>query len=851
LQQVVSTAGNSLWVSPLSFVEASTPGTGGFIDTPNQRLGIQHILPITTPGSLGQVTVEGTGGGGKGGKGSGALRLGQVAQIVEDHQPLIGDAVVNNGPSLMLVIEKFPGANTLEVTKGIEQALDELGPSLSGITVDANLFRPASFLQSATHNLGLAALLGLIVAVALLGAFLFDWRVALISLVAVPLSLVAAALVLYLRGATFNTMVLAGLVIALGVVVDDAVVDVDNVRRRLGQRRGDADEEPVLATVLRVSLEVRTPLLYATLIVAVAAVPVLFLHGLTGSFARPLAAAYLLAVAAAMVVALLVTPALALLLLGREPLRRRRSPLPTALERAHGAALARLLVRPGAAYALVAVVALAGLAALPSLRGRPLLPAMQDRGLLVQWDAAPGMSQPEMDRVTALATAELRRLPGVRDVGAHVGRAITSDQVVDVNSGELWVTLDPRADYGRTVAAVRRVVDGYPGLTHNLVTYPEERMRQVATGVTDPVVVRVFGDDLQVLRAKAEEVRQAIAGVPGIVSPRVSTQVMQPTVEIEVDLAKAQKAGIKPGDVRRSAAALLSGITVGSLFEEQKVFDVVVRGVPSTRQSLSDIQNLLADKPDGGMVRLGDVATVRIAPNLQVIQHDSVSRYLDVLAGVQGRSLGSVTHEVQRKVRSIQFPMEHHAEVLGAAAQRQSDRQRVLGIAVAAAIAILLLLQAAFGSWRLAALLVAALLLAMVGGVLAALAVSGAGGPGLTSLGSVVALFTVLGVAVRHGVLLVTRWQRLELEEDEGPGPGRVLRGTRERVSPMVLSALLIGLPLMPALFLGDVAGLEVLRPLAVVILGGLVTALLVNLLLLPCLYARVAPHPQDEGGTR
>jgi len=856
LEQVISTAGNALWVSPLSFVEASTPGTGGFIDTPNQRLGIQHILPITTPANLSQVTVEGTGGTGSGragdgragdGRGAAPLRLGQVAQVVEDHQPLIGDALVGDGPSLMLVIEKFPGANTLEVTRGVERALNDLQPGLSGITVDPNLFRPASFIQAATRNLGLAALLGLVVAVALLGAFLLEWRVALISLVTVPLSLLAAALVLYLRGATFNTMILAGLVVALGVVVDDAVVDVDNVKRRLeGRRADDPDEEPAFVTVLRASLEVRTPLLYATLIVAVAAVPVLFLRGLTGSFVRQLAVSYLLAVLASMLVALLVTPGLALLLLRQEPLRRRTSPVADWLGRAHGATLTRLIFRPALGFAIVAVVALAGLAVLPALRGRPLLPAMQDRGLLVHWDAAPGMSQPEMDRITALATAELRKLPGVRDVGAHVGRAITSDQVVDVNSGELWVTLDPGADYGRTVAAVRRVVDGYPGLTHNLVTYPEERMHQVETGVTDPVVVRIFGGDLQVLRAKAEEIRRAIATVPGIVAPRVNTQVMQPTVEIEVDLAKAQRVGIKPGDVRREAAVLLSGVTVGSLFEEQKVFDVVVRGVPTTRGSLSDIQNLVIDRPDGGAVRLGDVASVRIAPNLGVIQHDAVSRYLDVIAGIHGRSLGAVTHDVQQRVRAVQFPLEHHAEVLGVAAQRQADRQRVLTVAVAAAIGILLLLQAAFGSWRLAGLLFATVPLALVGGVLAALAVSGAGGPGMTALGSVVALFTVLGLAVRNGILLVTRFQRLQHDEDEEFGAGLVLRGTRERLGPVVLSALAIGLPLVPALFLGDVAGLEVLRPLAVVILGGLVTATLVNLLLLPFLYLRLAPHPVE-----
>jgi CzcA family heavy metal efflux pump len=839
LDQVIQTTGNALWVSPLSFVEASTPGTGGFIDTPNQRLGIQHILPITTAKDLSQVAVEDTG--------AKPLRLGDLAQVVEDHQPLIGDAVVNDSPSLMMVIEKFPGSNTVEVTRGVEAALEEMRPGLSGITINTRLFRPASFIETATGNLTLGLLLGLLLMVVLVGAFLFDWRAALISLVTVPLSLLAAAYVLYLRGVTFNTMILAGLLIALGVVVDDAIVDVDNIKRRLGQhrQRQEADEEiaegSTAATIVRASLEVRGPLLYATLIIAVAVVPVFFLQGLTGSFVRPLAVSYLLAVLASMVVALVVTPALALVLLARAPLGRRESPPARWLGRGHSAALTRLISLPVLAWAAVGVIALAGLAVLPAIDGRSMLPALQDRDLLISWGGPPGMSQPEMARVTALATKELRSVPGVRDVAAHLGRAITSDQVVNVNSGELWVSIDPKADYGRTVAAIRQVVGGYPGLTHNLVTYPDERMRQVQTGTNDPLVVRVYGDNLEVLRGKADEVQRAIAGIDGVVAPRVDVQAVEPTVEIEVDLAAAQRQGIKPGDVRRAAAVQLAGVTVGNLFEEQKVFDVTVWSSPPTRHSLSSIQNLSIDKPDGsGTVRLADVAAVRLVSSPNVIRHDAVSRYLDVTAGIHGRSLGAVTHDVRQRVRSIQFPVEHHAEVLGAAAERQDTRQRVLSIAVAAAIGILLLLQAAFGSWRLALLVFLSLPLALVGGVLAAFAFNSGE---VTSLGSFVGLFTVLGIAARNGVLLVRHYQRLQQEEGEQPGAGLVLRGAQERLVPVALTALTVGLPLLPLLFLGNVPGLEVVRPLAVVILGGLVTSTLVSLLIVPFLYLRFAPR--------
>jgi CzcA family heavy metal efflux pump len=837
LDKVVQTTANALWVSPLSFTEASTPGTGGFIDTSNQRLGIQHILPIMTAKDLAQVAVEDTGGR--------VLRLADVSRVVEDHQPLIGAAVAGGGPSLMLVVEKFPGANTLEVTRQVEAALDEMRPGLTGITIDTGVYRPASFLEAATHKLAVALLAGLILMVALLGAAYLSWRVALISLVTIPLSLVTAALVLYHRGATINSMVLAGLVIALGVVVDDTIVEVDTLRRRLGQRRQlpETDNGSTAAAIVRASLEVRGPMLYATLMVAVATVPVFFLQGVTGSFVRPLGISYLLAVMASMAVALAVTPALALLLLARAPLERRQPPLLRWLQRACAAALTRLVFRPRLAYGAIGVIALAGLAMLPLLGGRPMLPAAQDRNLLIHWDATPGMSRPEMDRITGRAALELRSVPGVRDVGAHLGRAVTSDQVVNVNSAELWVSIDPRADLPRTVAAVRQVVNGYPGLAHTLVTYPEERIRQLQTGENEPVVVRVYGENLQVLHAKAEEVARAIAGVRGLVAPHLDAQSTEPTLEIETNLAAAQRYAIKPGDVRRAAATLLSGVTVGNLFEEQKVFDVVVWGEPAVRHSLTSIRDMLIDTPAGGRVRLGDVATVRIAPNPTTIHHDAVSRYVDVVAGIRGRSLGAVTHDVEQRVRSIQFPLEHHAEVLGVSAERHEARLRVLSIVVAAAIGILLLLQAAFGSWRLATLVFLALPLALVGGGLAAIVFTRGE---MTSLGSFAGFFAVLAIAVRNGVLLIRHYQDLE-QEDEKFGAGLVLRGAEERAAPIALTALTVALGLLPLLWFGGIGGLDVVRPLAAVLLGGLVTSTAVGLVLLPFLYLQFAPRRRTD----
>jgi CzcA family heavy metal efflux pump len=838
LNQLVETTGNALWVSPLTFLEASTPGTGGFIDTPNQRIGIRHVLPIVTPDDLAQVTVDGA----KPAANGKALRLGDVANVVEDHQPLIGDAVHGEGPGLLLVIEKFPGANTLDVTQGVEHALAALGPGLSGVEVDSSLFRPASFVETAADNLTTALLLGALLLLLVFGVFLFEWRSALISVASVLLSVMAALAVLYLRGATVNAIVLAGLMMALGAIVDDAIVDVENIARRLRQHRQEGGDTSVVKVIFDAAVEVRSPIAYATAIMVVAVLPVFFMEGLTGAFFPPLALSYLLAIAASMLVALFVTPALSLLLLPGAPLQRREPPLARLLQRGYERALAPIVQTPGRALVAGAagmVIMLAGLAVVPLL-SQDLAPSFKDTDLLIRLASTPGTSHPEMTRITAQAAGELREIPGVRDVGGHVGRAVGSDTSVDVNSSELWVSVEPSADYDRTVASIQEVVGGYPGLNGEVLTYPKKRIDAVLSGANDGLVVRVYGQDLEVLRSKAEEVRKLLAEINGVADQQVERMVEEPTLEIEVDLAKAQQVGIKPGDVRRAAATMLSGIQVGSLFEEQKVFDVVVWGAPEVRSSLTDIRQLQVDVPGGGQVQLGQVADVRIKPTLSVIRHESVSRSVDVTASVSGRSLGSVARDVEAALKNVPFPLEYHAEVLGESADRQAAQQRTAIIAGIAAIVIFLLLQAAFGSWRLATAIFLTLPMALVGGVLAVLATGG-----VLSLGALVGFVLVLAIAARNGVMLVSHLQHLERDEGEAFGPGLVMRGARERLSPILLTAVATAFALVPLLVRGNIPGQEILQPMAVAVLGGLVTATLLNLFVAPALYLRFGSNAE------
>jgi CzcA family heavy metal efflux pump len=824
LQKVVRTTGNALWVSSLSFLEASTPGTGGFIDTPQQRLGIWHVLPISSPEDLAQVPVEGT-----------AWRLGDVATVVEDHQPLIGDAIVNGNSNLLLVIEKLPGLNTLEVTRGVEAALDALRPGFTDIEFDATLFRPASFIEMALANLTRTLLIGALLLVLALFALQWSWRATLISLVAIPLSLLVAMFVLYQRGATLNVLVLAGLVIGLGVVIDDAIVDVDRIRRELRQHRREDSPKSAERIILETSAETRGSLFFATLITLLAVLPVFFMEGVSGALFRPLAVSYVLAVLAAMAVALTITPALSLILLSNASLERRQSPLISRLQRAYEWALARTAQRPRLAYVAVAVLMLAGLVVLPFVERNQLLPSFREPYISVQLEAAPGTSLPAMNRTVAHASSDLRAIPGVSDVGAHIGRAVFGDRVVGVNSAELWVSIQPEADYDATVAAIRQAVDSYAGLDHRVQTYLQQTLGQPETGAGDAVTVRVFGEDHEVLRGQAEKLEQVLAGIDGVADPRVALPVEEPTLEIEVDLASAQRYGVKPGDVRRAAATLLSGIQVGSLFEQQKVFDVVVWGAPEIRDSVADVGELLIDTPRGGHVRLKDVADVRMASSPTVIKRVAVSPFLDIGFNVQGRNLGTVTSDVQAAIRTFPFPLEYHAEVLSDYAAQRATQQRILMAGIVALLGILLLLQASFRSWHLALAVLLTLPAALTGGALASFLGSSSPLP----LGLLAGFVVLVGIALRNATLLISHYQHLEEQEGETFGPKLILRGAQGRLVPILMTALTTGLALLPFVLFGNIAGHEIVRPIAIVVLGGLVTSTLFNLFIVPALYLR------------
>lgn len=832
MDEVMEATADALDVGLFQFSDGHYVGSGGWIDTPNQRLQVRHVLPMVkdfenvTTKELAEVPLAVRNGK--------QLRLKDVAEVVMGHQPMVGEGIVNDGVGLMCIVEKFPWGNTLQVTKAVEEAIDALRPGLPDVDIDTAIFRPATFIETSIDNLSMALFIGSVLLILVLFFFLYNWRVAVISCTAMPLSLLAATLVLYMRDTTINVMILAGFVIALGDIVDDAIIDIENVVRRLREYRQSGRTDKSLARIiLEASIEVRGAIIYATLIEVLAIMPVFFLKGLSGAFFQPLALSYALALLVSMIVALTVTPALAMIFLRKAPLAEREAPIVRGLKKVYEKILTPIIRSPRPAFATVAVFLLAGILIWPRL-GHSLLPSFKERDFLMHWLTKPGTSWPEMQRISIQSAKELLAVPGVLNLGSHIGQALIMDEVVGMYFAEHWVSIDPKVDYDKTLAKITEVVDGYPGVYRDVQTYLKERIREVLTGTSEAIVVRIFGQDLKILEAKAGEVKEALSKIPGIIDLHYSFQEHIPEIQIKVDLEKAQKYGVKPGDVRRIATTMIAGEEAGDIMIANRTYDVNVWSVASARNSLTDIKEMLIDLPGGGHVQLQEVADVRVAPTPNVINREHLKRRIDVGGSAKGRPLSEVYNDVQAALAKIDFPQEYYPVLLGEYTERQAAQKTLLWVSVIAAIGVFLLLVTSFGNVRLATLSFLTLPSALVGGVLAAWM-----GDGVVSLGSLVGFLTILGIAARNGIMLIEHYQHLEKHEGETFGPKLVLRGALERISPIMMTALTTVFAIIPLVVAGNLPGHEIEHPMAVVIMGGIVTSTLLNIFVVPSLYLR------------
>ena len=815
----------------------------GFIDTDNQRIVFQSEGQSLAPRQLADTVLLA--------HGAARVTLGDVANVMEAPEPPIGAGAVNGEPGVVFNVEEQYGANTLEVTHKVEASLLDLAPGLAeqGIELHPDLFRAANFIDTAMGNIRASLYLGGALVVIVLTLFLFDLRTAAIAVAAIPLSLLAAVIALEELGGTLNVMTLGGLAIAVGIVVDDAVIDVENIVRRLSENRQSHDPRPPGRVILEASFEVRNPVVYATFAVLLVFVPVLLLPGLSGALFAPLAISYGLAVLASLAVALTVVPALSMALLAR---RAATAPPPVVrwLRVRYEALLRRISGRPRIVIALAATFTLLGCATLP-LFGASFIPELSEGHFIVHMAAVPGTSIDLSLQIGARVAQALLTIPQIRSVAQRAGRAELGTDTNGANYSEIEVDLKPGLsgdEQEGAQAAIRHALAGFVGVNFSLDTPLSERISETLSGYTAAIAVNILGNDLDLLDQKAQEVARVLNGVPSVREVTVRSPPGMPQLTIRLRPSSLVRWGFEPTDVLDTLRAAYAGDTVGQTYQGNQVFDVILILNAEDRNSVSDIGNLPLRAPDGTLVPLKEVADIYEASSRYQIIHEGGRRVSIVTFNIARGSTAAVAQAAQTRIASrVKLPAGVYVEFAGSAQAQKQAQANLLVNSIIVAVAVVLLLSIVTEGWRNLLLILVNLPFALVGGVLAVFSTGG-----FLTLGSMVGFVTVFGITLRNSILIISHYEHLVDAEGMTWGLATAIRGAGDRLTPIVMTSLVTGLGLLPLAVGGSTPGQEIEGPMAIVILGGLLTSMALNLLVLPTLalrYGRFAPAAPDALG--
>ncbi len=814
-------------------LDAARKSTGirgaGFVEDANARTLIRSEGQSITPQQLGELVLAHHGGV--------SVRLKDVADVVEAPEPKMGDSLIMGERGIILLPSSQYAANTMDVTLAVERALEEMKPLLASekITIRPRLFRPANFIQTSLHNINISLLIGGVLVVVVLFLFLLDLRTAFISFVSIPLSLLAAVIVLDWFGVTLNTLTLGGFAIAIGVVVDDAIIDVENILRRLRENQTSPNARSLFEVVLDASLEVRSAVVYATFIVAVVFVPVLMMTGVQGRLFAPLATSFILAIMASLVVALTVTPALCYLMLSR--LKPHTEPgYVRWLKARHRGWLEGVSRRPRTVLGFALLLCLGAAATLPFFGGE-FLPEFREGHFIVHMAAIPGTSLEESLRVGHEVTAELLKNPHIRSVSQQAGRAEQGEDTWGTHYSELHVDLQPLADEEAeaVMGEIRQALGKFPGLTFKIMPFLAERIEETISGVTAQFVINIFGDDLDVLDQKAGEIREVLSQVDGAVDVEMESQPgLQETVA-RLRPERLLQLGFHPVEVMDAIQTAYQGTVVAQTYQGNRVFDVSVILHPASRKSATTLGSLMLRNAEGLRVPLRELAEIYSGNSRYVVTHDGARRRQQVTCNIAAGDIAAFAKEVKKQIEDkVSLPTGVYL-VYGGSAEAQGKARRDLLIhSLIAAVGIVLLLAIVFGSARNLLLVLANLPFALVGGVLAVFATGG-----LLSIGSLVGFVTLFGITMRNSIMMISHFEHLVREEGMVWGLEAAIRGASERLLPILMTALVTALGLLPLAIGSGEAGREIEGPMAIVILGGLVTSTVLNLLVLPTLALR------------
>jgi len=800
----------------------------GFVENANQRIVIHTEGQSITPEQLGNAVLaplDGT-----------SVRLRDVARVEWAPQPLIGDAAIGGARAVILILAAQYGANTLEVTRRAEAALRDLAPPVKaeGITLFPRLFRVADFIETSVAGIRSSLLLGGALVAIVLTLFLYDLRTAFISLTAIPLSLLIAVVVLNLMGATLNTITLGGLAIAIGEVVDDAIIDVENIFRRLRGNRASASPRPNFDVILDASLEVRSAVVYATFVVALVFFPVLSMTGVQGKIFAPLGVAYILAILASLGVALTLTPALCAAMLPRAT-----SEVETRfvrwLKELHRRWLERVLDQPRIAAVGVGALCLAAAATLPFFGGS-FLPELQENSFIMHMVGIPGTSIDESMRIGSEITAALLRDRDIKSIAQRAGRAELGEDTVGPNESEFDVTVRPPAseEVDEAQERIRRILARFPGYDFGLNSFLTERIEETLSGQRADVVVSVFGNDLDVLDQAGNGVARILSGIRGGVDVRVQAPGGMPQMLVRLKPNRLVQFGFEPLDVLSAIGTAYQGTEVAQTYDGNRIFGVSVILDPADRLDPETLGGLLLQNEQGNLVPLRELASVSLGSGRYSILHDGGRRVQIVTCNVRGRALDSFVTEAQKKIGALKLPAGTYIEFSGAAEARAGALRQILLNSIIAAVLIFVLLFLAFGNLRNLSLVLVNVPFALVGGVLAAWFTGG-----YLSLGSIVGFVTLFGITMRNSIMMISHFDHLTTNEGVTWGREAVLRGASERLLPILMTAAVTALGVLPLALGSEKPGREIEGPMAIIILGGLLTSTTLNLLVLPSLALR------------
>ena len=815
----------------LSAAKRATAVEGsGFIENNNQRIVLQTEGQSLTASDLAKTVIVH--------KNNLNITLADVADVQIAPEPPIGSATIEGKPGVMLMIYGQYGTNTLEVTKNVEAALSDMQPVFNSENIKLiTLFKPADFIHTALNNIEGSLILGTVLVILILLLFLFNFRTAAISCTAIPLSLLASIVILQSFGLTINTMTLGGLAIAIGEVVDDAVIDVENILRRLKENRSSGNHKSSFRVVLEASLEVRTAVIYATFAVVLVFIPVLTLSGVAGRLFSPLGIAYIFSVLASLLVALTVTPALSLVLLGgKNNIESKESPFVHWLNEKYQIILNKVEPNSGKVIAAVIIITLAGFAALPFF-GQSFIPELKEGHYIAHISMAPGTSINESVTIGEKVSAALLKLPFVRTVAQRVGRAEKGDDTWGTNYSEFEIQLKPLND-GQTEIAqqeIRKTLKSFVGVNSGVNTFLTERMEETLSGYSSSVILNIYGNDLNALDVLAQNTAKILSKVPGAIDVQIQSPPGMPQLAVHLRKEDMQRWGFDAKDVLDAVQTAYQGTEVGQIYDGDRVFTVSTILDPKDREQVNNVSNLLLKNPDGVYVKLSQLADIYETSGRYIILHDGARRVQTITCNVKGTDVVSFVREAKKKIESsIKFPEGTYIEFGGTAAAQSKSRNELLLYSVIAAAGIILLLFIALKNIRNLLLVLSNLPFAFVGGIIAILLTGGQ-----MSLGSMVGFITLFGITVRNSLMLISHYEHLVNVEGKEWNSKTAILGASERFVPIMMTALVTGMGLLPLAIGSGSAGKEIEGPLAIVILGGLATSTLLNLLILPSLSLR------------